>query len=378
VFALLIGCGGMASAADTSKAEAEFQALKSFSEMGPPAGTMRRSAEEDAWMYEKGIQLHERGLKFWEDYPNDPLRWDVWALLRGTPLWQRTVTENGETKVVRDRERMEAWWRLQQEQFEELLEAPDASSRARMAAFDFLISSHAGRWTSRAKTPEGQAALVKMIGWFERWQREYPQGLSLINGARRIAEMLDVADPLQAQRFLLGLINRYSADTRRDRDIREMAEGRLKLLLGQAYPVWVRLAALDGRFADTRDYVGKLVLVAIVPLPWGEQLDFMHGLYAAYHKHGFEIIHVTGGDPARYGEAPRTALETAVDVDEQKLPWRVAWDRKGTIGEVSRSLGKNVYPAWLLIARDGRFVAETSSQRELVRAIERELTLKPE
>jgi hypothetical protein len=136
------------------------------------------------------------------------------------------------------------------------------------------------------------------------------------------------------------------------------------------------LAALDGRFADTREYTGKIVLIAVVPVPWGEQLDFMHGLYSAYHEHGLEIIHVTGGDPARYGEDSRTALETALDVDEEKLPWRVAWDRKGTIGEFSRSIGKNVYPAFLLISRDGRFVAETSSQGALLRALERELVVK--
>lgn len=378
LFVALRCCGTLASASDASKAEAEHKALKALSEMGPPVGMVRMSAEEQAWSFEKSTKLHERGLKFWEDYPNDPLRWDVWVLLRSTPRWGREVTENGETKIVLDRERMDAWWRLQQERFEQLLEAPDASPHARMSAFDFLIASHAGRWTARAKTPEGQAVLVKMLGWFERWQREYPESLALINGARRIAEMLDVADPLQAQRFLLGLINRYPADTRRDREIREMAEGRLKLVLGQAYPVWLRLAALDGRFADTRDYAGKLVLVAIVPLPWGEQLDFMHGLQTAYHPHGLEIIHVTGGDPMRHGEAPRTALETAIDADDQKLPWRVAWDRKGTIGEFSRSLGKNVYPAWLLISRDGRFVAETSSQGALMRAIERELALKPQ
>ena len=102
----------------------------------------------------------------------------------------------------------------------------------------------------------------------------------------------------------------------------------------------------------------------------------MQGLHATYHPHGFEIIQVTGGDTLRQGEANRTALETALAADAEKLPWRVAWDRKGTIGEFSRSLGKNVYPAWLLISRDGRFVAETSSHGAVVRAIERELGLK--
>ncbi len=374
----LLGGAAGSPAAEHTVAEKEYQALKLFSEAGPPPGTARQSQDESDWMLAKGRELHERGLRFWTDHPNEPLRWEVWTLLTATPLWERTITENGATRIVRDRERMEAWWRLQQARFEELLEAPDASPRARIATFSFLITSHGGRWKSRVKTPEGQAALGRMLAWFERWERDHPQSLNLINGARTIAEMLDVADPAHAQRFLLGLIRRYPADTRRDRDLRAMAEGRLKLLLGQAQPVWLRLAALDGRFADTQDYAGKLVLVAIFPLTWKAQVDFLHGLHTAYHKLGFEIIHVTGGDPARTGDAPLSALDTALAVDEQKLPWRVAWDRQGTIGEVSRSFGKNVYPAWLLIARDGRFVAETSSQPALLRAIERELALKPE
>ncbi len=364
--------------AEPTVAEKEYLALKAFREAGPPQGTARRSQDESAWMVAKGLELHARGLKFGADHPNEPLRWEVWTMLTVTPQWERTVVENGVAQVVRDRERMAAWSRLQQERLEQLLEAPDASPRARTAAFSFLITNNGVRWKSRVKSPEGQAVLRQMLGWFERWERELPQSLNLINGARSIAEMLDAADPAHAQRFLLGLIQRYPGNARRDVDLRTMAEGRLKLLLGQAQPVWLRLAALDGRFADTQDFVGKLVLVVIIPLTWKEQVDFLHGLHTAYQKQGLEIIQVTGGDPGRAGDAPLTALDTALDVDAQQLPWRVAWDRKGTIGEVSRSLGKNVYPAWLLIARDGRFVAETSSQTALLRALERELALKPE
>lgn len=367
-----------AFAASSPEAEAEYKALKEFAGLGPPVGTARMSQEESEWFYKKGIELNERGLKFWSNHPMDPLRWDVWGLLSPVPQFTREVNENGQITKVRDVERIDAWRARYEQGLLDLLEAPDASALARQRAYSNLTAIKWGRWGSRAKTPEGQAALAQMLGWFDRNQRENPAGLGLVTDARKIAEMLDASDPLQCQRFLLGLINKYPTGSRRDRDMRAMAEGRLKVLLGQANQVWMRLAALDGRFVETKEYQGKLVLLAIVPLMWEQQIAYMKDLHAKYHERGFEIIHITGGESSRAGEESRDALQTALEVDEKNLPWRVVWDRKGTIGEVSRSLGKNVYPGWLLLSRDGRFVAETSSPSALNRAIEAELAIKPE
>ena len=358
--------------------EAEFRALKALGETQVPMGTAKLSEDEGAWLSGRNLTLHERGLAFWANYPTHPLRWDVWVLLSLTPTFVRESVEDGRITFVRDYERQRAWSRRYDEGLEKLVGAPDASDSAKQRALSSLLTRNGMNWRGRINTPEGQRMLVRMTDWFEQWERDFPASLSIINGVRAVAEVLDAADPARCQQFLLNLPHRYAGDTARDRTIRTFAEGRLKLVLGQAYPVWLRLAALDGRFADTQDYRGKIVLVALFPVAWSEQVEFLRTLRGRFHPRDFEIIHVTGGDSMVVGEAYRTALETAEIVDQGDYPWRVAWDEKGTIGEVARSMGLNGYPTWLLLSRDGRFVAKTSSSREMVAALEAEVLIKPE
>jgi len=358
--------------------EAEFRALKALGETQVPMGTAKLSEEEGAWLSARNLELHEQGLAFWVNYPDHPLRWDVWMLLSLTPTFSRESVEDGRITVVRDYERQRAWSRRYDEGLEELIGAPDASGSAKQRALSSLLTRNGMNWRGRIATPEGQRMLVKMTGWLEQWERDFPASLSILNGVRAVAEVLDVADPARCQQFLLNLPRRYAGDTARDRTIRAFAEGRLKLVLGQAYPVWLRLAALDGRFADTQEYRGKIVLVALFPVAWSAQVEFLRTLHGRFHTRGFEIIHVTGGDSMVGGETPRTALETAEIVDQADYPWRVAWDEKGTIGEVARSMGLNGYPTWLLLSRDGRFVAKTSSPREIVAALEAEVLIETE
>jgi len=359
-------------------AEAAYRAIKDAWERSPPTGTDRNSGPAEDFFQARARDLYERGQDFWRDFPQEPRRWEVWMMMRTYVPFTREVVENGRRKTVPDGERQREWRDFYVRRVEEeLLAAPDASAVAKATALDYLIQ-RGTNWRRTITTPEGQKMLAKMTAWFDRWQRDYPQSLSLINGVHAMAEVLDAADPARCERFLNELQARYSADTRRDRDIRAVVEGRMKRLHGQAYPVWIRLAALDGRFADTQEYRGKMVLFSLFPLAWEEQAEFLRGLHAKYHDRGLENIQVTGGDAMEIGAARRTALETALIADEKNYPWRIAWDQKGTFGAFARSLGINAYPSWLLISRDGRFVAQTTSQREIVTAIERELLIKPE
>ena len=359
-------------------AEGEFRAIKTLGQREVPVGWDRHSDEASALSGTWNLELHERGLAFWAKFPADPLRWDVWMMMNRAVFFTREVVESGETKVVRDPERWRAWSERYQRGVEELLAAPDAGASARATALGYLLGYYGRNWRSRITTPDGQTVLAKMTGWFERWEREFPDSPALINGVRAMAEVLDAADPARCQRFLYDVRARYRAETRRDRDIRGVVEGRLKLLLGQAYPVWIRLAALDGHFADTQEYRGRMVLISLFPLAWSTPAEFLRGLHEKYHARGLENIHVTGGDAMEVGAAPRSALETAWVAEEKQYPWRVVWDRQGTFGEFARTMGLNTYPTWLLLSRDGRFVAQTSSPREIVAAIDRELLIKME
>lgn len=253
-----------------------------------------------------------------------------------------------------------------------------ASASARTAALSFLLHQVASNWRTRLKTPEGQIMLRKAEGWWAMFERNHRASPALVNGARSMAQILDAADPARCERFLIQLHAEYRGRKAPDPGIYEMAEGRLKLLHGQAYEVWLQLRAIDGQFADTRDYRGKIVLLALFPITLEDGARFLSEVHTNLRAKGVEIIHVATGASMDQTAPNLTEAETTAWIAERKHPWRVAYDGKNAFGGLMRRLGLNAYPLYLVLSRDGRFVAETSSPRSALKAIETELTLPPE
>jgi len=66
-----------------------------------PVGMDRKSEESAKWSATWNQALHEVGLAFWEKYPTDPLRWDVWMMMNRAVFFGREVIENGAKKFAR-------------------------------------------------------------------------------------------------------------------------------------------------------------------------------------------------------------------------------------------------------------------------------------
>ncbi len=365
-------CAQPAAADDFGR---EFQALSALRASQPPKELPRMSDAALDWSARRNAELHERALALLAAHPAEPRRWDVVMLLTAPPPFTRLVTVDGVTRTERDPEAYRAWRIRYTALVEELLAASDSSPSARARAYSHLLGDYARNWRTRLKTPEGQEVLRKAEALYAGMERELRHNPSLINGATALAELLDAADPARCQAFLRRLLAEYSGAGRPDTDIRAMAAGRLKLLLGQAHPVWLALQALDGQRFTSRDYEGKIVLLTLAPLTFPGVIDTLKHVTATYRDRGVEIIQVSTGRQHDLSAPPlaREALH-AYGV-QHGVTWRVVHDGSDHLGQTARSLGLHYLPAYILLSRDHRFVAETASPRELTRAIDIELAL---
>lgn len=372
---LLLGMTRAICAAEAN-ADAEFAAIKALVDQSTirPPGLVDRSEAEFVWRNGLSLKIHERGLAFLEANPTDPRHWEVVIYLgQNTPRFLREVTEDGRTILDRDRQRQAAWSQRHEDLLGALLEAKDASSWAIREALLNLLTRHSMNWRSRITTEGGLLMLEKMEGWYMRYEREFPRSSGVVRAARALAEVLVLEDPRRCKIFLDRLIANYPDNRSPDPAVREMAEGRLKLLRGLGQPVTLKLNGVGDDTFNSGDYRGKLLLVVVVSVAWRDELPFMRTLHSQFRSAGLEIVQVSGMEHRDRTDLPNLLTPAGRAQMAKQFPWRIVWDKQGTIGEFSRSIGTNGFPHWMLIGRDGRLVAEKASQREVMATIEREL-----
>ncbi len=363
-----------ASAAEAT-ADREFAALQALVEksVNRPAGLKDGSEAEFAWRNGLALEIHERGLAFFTANPTDPRRWEVVIFLRGTPTFLQEVEENGQKRVERDRMKQSAWSRRHDDLLEELLRASDASSQVTRAALLSLLTRHSSNWRSWIKTEGGMIMLEKMEAWYVRYQREFPRSIAIVEAARALAQVLAMDDPFRCQKFLEELLMIYASNRPPDPEVREMAEGRLKLLHGLASPVSLKLTGPGGEVFDSREYRGKILLVAVLSVAWRDEQHFLRTVHAQYRTAGVEIVQISGMENRDRTDLPDLFTAAGRAQEEKRYPWRIVWDKQGTIGEFARSIGINGFPSWMLLGREGQLVVEKASPREVMAAIEKEL-----
>lgn len=353
----------------------EFKSLSALHAAPAPKELPDFSEQRGEWFSRRNAEMHERGLALIAAHPTEPRRWDVVMMLTAPPPFTRQVTVDGVTRTERDIEAYRAWRLRYTALVEELLAATDSSFSARSRAYTYLLGDYARNWRTRIKTPEGQAVLRKAETLYAGMESEYRHNFSMINGATALAELLDAADPDRCQVFLRKLLSEYAGAGRPDTDIRAMAAGRLKLLVGQAHPVWLALQSLDGQRFTSRDYEGKIVLLTLAPLTYPGVLDALKHVTTTYGARGVEVIQISTGRQNDRQAPPFTREELHAYGVQHGATWRVVFDGNDSLGRTARHLGLNYMPAYILLSRDHRFVAETASPRDITKAIDIELSL---
>ncbi len=367
---LMVGWGGMGRVAAAS-ADVEYAALQALYEKGVsplPAGMKRDSAEE--WAYNNGIwiQVHERGLAFFNQNSRDPRRWQVLIWMSVTPTFFKE--DGGQKTRERDVARQLEWGRRHLELLEQLLTASDANDKVTQGALSQLLIWHAMNWRSRATTEGGMIVLAKMEAWFARYRKDYPKSLAIPDAARALADVMAEADPYRCQRWLEALRRDYASDKQPDPRMREMIDGRLKILVGKGSPVLATLGRMSGGTVDPKNYAKKLVLIVVLPVTWAREMEFNHAVYNQHHAAGLEVVQVSGNEESTQSTLTNLTTVEGRRAAEKRQPWRIVWEKERTIGEFSRSLGGVGFPRWLLIGRDGIVIGEKSSARETMAMIE--------
>lgn len=374
-YSVLISAGAIdRSAAVSDKVERDFQTIRDLSHEPPPRGITVTAQLE--WYHERNNRLHELALKFLAENPQHPLRWDVVVIMRFAPSFTKEIEVDGALRIVRDSDRQKAWFAQYQAMIEDLLRAKDASDASRRTALEYLIQTHGARLAQKgANAPASE--LSYLSARFEELEKEFPNSVEFLASFRTYSRALDAIDPKLGMNFLLSVKARHPTSRYPDPQIREIAEGRLRLVLGEATPVWIQLAALDGRLVDTSALRGKVVLIAIFPVTLVEDVHVLETLYQNYHAKGLEVIHVTTSDDVTSRGNKLDRGDSAAVADFEKWPWKVVYDGAGVMGQLASRYGINSIPTWLVIARDGRFVANPDfiSTNKLDAMIRMELAL---
>jgi hypothetical protein len=363
-----------ASPSAVPEVERDYEVIVALSREETPANIP--ASADNAWTMERNGRLHQLVWTFLEKYPAHPRRWDAILFLRYTTGFQKTIEVDGQKKTVRDSEGLKTWKRQLLALLGELLLAPDAGDQARRMALSYLIRDCRLN-ISRKMTADTASQLAALDAHFDELEHKYPRSKELLGAYQDYIATLDTFDPQRCLKFLVEAKARHVSDEYPDPQIRDVVEGRLRLLLGQAAPVWMQLATLSGQPLDIATLRGKVVLIAIYADAQVENVRKLEPLYRDYHARGLEVIQVI--PPPSRNPPARDQASSSINAPETtaptKTPWPVVYDEPGTGGILPRHFGINWFPAWLLIARDGRIATSPSvmTLRELEQAIRQEL-----
>jgi hypothetical protein len=323
----------------------------------PPSEVRADEIAKIAWYRQRNAELHRRGAAFLEQHSTSPWRWDVLVLLRYGGETRERVSRSGFRQLVPVPESAAAWEAAYFPKLEVLLEAPDASSGARLEAIRQLIDRASRR--ARMSREEARATVPQVRHWFELHRREvqpnhFPTGIY-----QDFASLLDAADPRWLLDFLAELETRHTGAGFPDSRIREFVQARRRLLEAEARPLdelWARLKALDPAVGDVSRYRGRVVLLALGPVTYDTFIEQIEDLHAKHAAEGLVILQVASFNRA-YGlpSEPEQRRDLEKIVALRRWPWPVLWNPRGH-DDIAGRWGSTTFPSWMLIGRDGLLV----------------------
>ncbi|MDB6115322.1 MAG: Peroxiredoxin [Lacunisphaera sp.] len=295
------------------------------------------------------------GEKFLADYPADPRRWKVVAI-----LLYRTPAFTGPDAAAKK----EAWEKRRADWHDQLVAAPDADEAtvASLLEHDIYAAAGARGFSEQAPDLAKAGALVDLMA------QRAPHSDRRRFAERHYLEELAKKDPAAAE----ARLRRLAAEKEINPALAQQSVGMLLAIDGKRAPLELKFTALDGSAIDLANYRGKVVLVdfwATWCVPCMEEMPNVKRVYQAYHDQGLEIIGVSldrsPRNPAKPSAFEKTADQLKEFLVKENMPWPEHYDGKWWDNEFSRRFALGSIPASFLIGKDGRIISTENHGEKL-------------
>lgn len=293
------------------------------------------------------------------DHPRDARRWNAFETVLRSRLLFLNGYEPGTPAKPRIDETARRIWDERVRAIEEAAEtAADAPASLRELIAGRRVSALVLPFTTTKLPADWETRLVPPI---ERLAGQFPEGSGAFVYFSRLVHAVESQFPAD----LPKLVQRMAASP--SARVRELAGRRQRVLAALAEPVDLRFTAVDGRMVDTRQWLGRVILVdfwATWCVPCIQAMPHLRELHERYHGRGLEIIGVS---------LDRAGLTAAVEkvVREQALPWPQLYEGRAHETECAVRYGVQPIPHVLLFGQDGRIVAVNPSKHDLEAHLER-------
>lgn len=334
--------GAEESASKADLAMAELKAIRNQGQGVPreiilsdPKKGAEMMAQQEAQIVE---QLRGPALKFFENYPDDPRRWDAIVF-----YYAYAADRNGSTNYRNNVRRL----------IGEAVAAPDISDKTweeaktgqiwDMLSMALVMRDYLGLKVAMPGILQGIQPHLEALA------ARSPDNVRRNSMEMQYVDMLEAIDKQAAMDRLAVLTKDRSSR------VAEVAAGKLlmKRMLASDVPMDLKFTALDGRKVDIGAMRGKVVLIdfwATWCVPCIQELPNVQAIYDKYRASGFEVVGI--------------ALDEAKDekklramVAEMKILWPQHFDGKGWRNEVAVRYGINGVPTTFLLDKTGKVVS---------------------
>jgi len=367
---LLVVTGALAFAAETAppsaaadKAYEEFRAVR-YAQV-PRLSDVKESSRLQMIQHNDSSRL---GEKFYDQFPNDPRKWEVLGVAVNSPRQFAGPNEEAEKA---------AWGKRQHELRKMILADGTVPANIWTTVAEWTIGDMAG---ARGKPVRDLAWAGQVV---EQMAKRVPASDRRKFAEQTYLDALEKRDPAATEKLLRTRVE--PAET--NAAVREVAAGRLRTIAATRAPLDLKFTAADGREVDLAKLRGKVVLIdfwATWCVPCIEEMPHVRAAYQKYRDRGFEVIGIAFENsrlaktdaPEVVAQKKQAAKEKMLKfAAENAMPWPHHFDGDYWDNEFGRRFAIHSLPAVFLVGKDGRIISTDVHGENLGLAVKRALGL---